>query len=140
MVDLETLASLVMRMLERQDVMLASQSAMATRLDTISHHLQPPPDLRLLLAIVEQFGDASFTAREVIRRGRQISPLLSSAIEAACGRIDGRVLGQRLARLSKSDIGTFRLVRLHSERDGAVWRIYPERVAPMKPTALVAVA
>jgi hypothetical protein len=129
MTDLQAMNSLLLLLHQQGATILASQSALATRMDAIEHRLQPPPDQRLIMALAETFGDREFTAREAIELSRSLAPALAAAIMAACGRVDGRVLGNRLARIENTKDGPFLLTRLDAVRDGLAWRIYPRGAA-----------
>jgi len=141
MADLETLTNLVRRVLEQNATLLHAMSLQAAELDAIKLSIQPPPDQRLILALSEAYGQLSFTAAEAVRRARMEMPSLAMAIENACaGRIDGRVLGCKLASIARRAEFSPRLVCLRSERSGCLWRIFPDKVLAPKPLRLVVAA
>ncbi|WNJ93041.1 hypothetical protein [Bosea sp. 685] len=139
MADLDTFISLLRRSLENDAKILAAISSVASRVDAIEINIRPPPDLQLILALTEQYGDKAFTSAEAIRRARFEVPALRVAIEAACGgRLSGKVLGCKLARIAQSADFTPKVVCLRSERSGNLWRLYPNMVSAPKPLRLVA--
>ena len=141
MADLETLTNLVRRVLEQNATLLHAMSLHAAELDAIKLSIQPPPDQRLILALVEAYGQHACTAAEALRRARLELPALRAAIEAACGgRLNGKVLGRRLARIARMAEFTPTVVCLRSERSGCLWRIYLSKVSAPKPLTLVVAA
>lgn len=141
MTDLQLMIALLRRSLENDATILAAISSVASRMDAMEMSLRPPPELQLILALSEQYGDKAFTSAEAIRRARFEVPALRVAIEAACGgRLTAKVLGCRLARVSQTAGITPRLVCLRSERSGCLWRIFPTEVSAPKPLRLVAAA
>jgi hypothetical protein len=91
------------------------------------------PDARMILAIADVArGDhgqlVTFTAHELLRRGRT-APALRAAIVDACGRLDARVLGHKLVALSAAPLAGFRLISEGAERDGRTWSLRRARDA-----------
>lgn len=99
------------------------QRAMQDVLDRI--HRDGAPDRALIRAIAAGFPDSDFTAAELIESA---APGMLPAIEAACGRVSARVLGRKLAKLSKTNIAGCWLELLDEGRSGKIWRLRRLRV------------
>jgi hypothetical protein len=75
-----------------------------------------------VIAIRKHVADALFSTAEVIAHARLPRyEALTAAIMGAIGALNGKKLGQRLKRLEGIPCDGIEIVRLSSDRDGALW-------------------
>lgn len=79
-------------------------------------------DTALVIAIRRHVADAVFSVGDLIEHARlPQASALAAAIVAAVGALNARKLGQRLRRLEGEQCDGIEIVRVSSDRDGAVW-------------------
>ena len=78
---------------------------------------------RFVSSIAAAIGDRMFTARELAAHADSVDPILKAALERAGCDGDSRRLGKRLQRAEGRPLQGYKVERIGSDRDGAIWRI-----------------